>query len=62
MCRVLRVTSADRRVPAERFGVGDASGAAPGSSGSPHGCAAVPDNGVDVQRQNKSRAYQQAKG
>lgn len=49
-------------VTAGRSSVGDASSVAPGSSGCPYGCAAVPDYGVDVQRQNTSRAHQQAEG
>ncbi len=62
VCHVLRCARADRHVTAGRSGVGDASSVAPGSSGSPHGCAAVPDHGVDVQWQNTSGAHQQAEG
>lgn len=50
VCHVLRVTNADRHVTAGSSGVGDVSGAAFGISGAPHGCAAVPNHGVDVQR------------
>ena len=59
---VLRLACTDHHVTAVRPSVGDARCGAPGSSGRPDGCAAVPDHGVDVQRQNTFRAHQQAEG
>lgn len=59
---LLRFASVDHHVTAGKSSAGDASSVAPGSSGSPDGCATVPDHGVDVQWQNPSRAHQQAQG
>lgn len=62
VCQILRFASADHHVIAGNSSVGDASSVEPGSCGSPYGCAAVPDHGVDVQWQNTSRAHKQAEG
>lgn len=62
VCHVLKFASADHHVIAGRSSVGDASILAPGSTGCPYGCAAVPHHGVDVQWQNTWRAHQQAEG
>ena len=59
---ILRFASADHHVTSGRSSVGDARSVEPGSSGSPYGCTAVPDHGVDVKWQNTSRAHKQAEG
>lgn len=62
VCHVLRCASAEHHVAAGRSSLGDAGSPAPGSSGSPYGCTAVPHHGLDIQWQNTSRAHQQAEG